>query len=449
MSEVVIQVENLSKQYRIAGKQQRYKTLRDSVTEALTAPFRRAGKLLRGQATGAAGLDEKIWALKNVSFEIKQGEVIGIIGRNGAGKSTLLKILSRITEPTIGQARICGRVGALLEVGTGFHPELTGRENVYLNGAVLGMRRSEIERKFDEIVAFAEVEKFIDTPVKHFSSGMAMRLAFSVAAHLEPEILLMDEVLAVGDIAFQKKCVNKMEHVGQEGKTVLLVSHNIPAVARLCDRAILLNQGRVIRDGPSREVVATYLNDGLGTSAEREWPDSNRAPGNHIVRLRAVRVIDEDGQTTDAIDIRRPVGIFMEYEVLKSGYILWPHFTLHNEEGIWVFVAFDQDSAWKRRHRPAGRYVSIGWIPGNFLSEGMMFIGACMRTEHPKMMHFHERHAVAFQVIDSLDGDSARADHPGRFPGIVRPLLKWTTPISPDRPQYNLKVTERENVFCG
>ena len=260
MGDIALRVEDLSKQYRIGGNREAYKTLRDTFTDVVVSSFRRAGKLLRGRSRRAAELGETFWALKDVSFEIKRGEVVGIIGYNGAGKSTLLKILSRITEPTEGYADIYGRVGSLLEVGTGFHPELTGRENLYLNGAILGMKRAEIARKFDEIVAFAEIERFIDTPVKHYSSGMYMRLAFAVAAHLEPEILLVDEVLAVGDARFQKKCFNKMQDVGQQGRTVLFVSHNMPAITRLCQRAILLDGGRVLQDGPSHQVVSAYLN---------------------------------------------------------------------------------------------------------------------------------------------------------------------------------------------
>jgi lipopolysaccharide transport system ATP-binding protein len=261
MSDDAIRVDGLSKQYRIGSKQQGYKTLRDTLVETFVSPFHRAQKLLSGQAYGAAALDETIWALKDVSFEIKRGEVVGIIGRNGAGKTTLLKILSRITEPTEGQAEIHGRVGSLLEVGTGFHPELTGRENIYLNGAILGMKKAEIERKFDEIVSFAEIEKFIDTPVKHYSSGMYVRLAFAVAAHLEPTILLVDEVLAVGDAAFQKKCLGKMGSVAQEGRTILFVSHNMGAIQQLTERSILLNNGKLILDAKTRKVVETYLEE--------------------------------------------------------------------------------------------------------------------------------------------------------------------------------------------
>lgn len=259
MSDIAIRVENLSKQYHIGKQQQATDRLTEQLSGIFLAPFRRAGKLLRGQATGAAGLDETIWALEDVSFEIKFGEVVGIIGRNGAGKSTLLKILSRITDPTNGHAEIYGRVGSLLEVGTGFHPELTGRENIYLNGSILGMKRLEIQQRFDEIIAFAEIEKFLDTPVKHYSSGMYVRLAFSVAAHLEPEILLIDEVLAVGDIAFQKKCLGKMDDVARGGRTVIFVSHNMGLMQILCQRGIFLEQGEIVKDDSMVDTVNAYL----------------------------------------------------------------------------------------------------------------------------------------------------------------------------------------------
>ena len=259
MSELSIRVEGLGKRYRIGGKQEPYSSLRDTITDAVTAPFRRAGRLLRGDAHGAADLSQELWAVRGVSFEVPQGDVVGVIGRNGAGKSTLLKLLSRITEPTEGYAEIHGRVGSLLEVGTGFHPELTGRDNIYLNGAILGMRREEINRKFDEIVDFAEVERFIDTPVKHYSSGMYLRLAFAVAAHLEPEILLVDEVLAVGDASFQKKCLGKMGDVAKQGRTVLFVSHSMAAVQNLCTTGLVLSAGGVVFNGPIDEAIRTYL----------------------------------------------------------------------------------------------------------------------------------------------------------------------------------------------
>ncbi len=368
----------------------------------------------------------------DVNFEIKQGELVGIIGRNGSGKSTLLKVISRITEPTKGEVRIAGRVGSLLEVGTGFHPELSGGENIYLNGAILGMRKAEIKRKYDEIVAFAEIAKFIDTPVKHYSTGMYLRLAFSVAAHLEPEILLVDEVLAVGDAGFQRKCLNKMEDVGNQGRTVLFVSHNMPAITRLCDRAILLDEGRVVKDGNSHSIVSAYLSSGVATTGEREWTDPDRAPGSEVVRLRAVRARTRDGRITDAIDIREPVALEMEYEVLKGGCRLIPHFSVHNEEGLQLFSAVDTDPAWRGRARPAGRYVSTGWIPGNYLSEGTLIIGAAANTLNPNMMHFYARDAVAFHVIDSFDGDAARGEFASILDGVVRPLLDWETQYFPN-----------------
>ncbi len=444
MSDIAIRVAEVSKQYYIGRLQRKrkYETLRDTLAETFFSPFRRASKLLQGEATGAAELDETIWALKGVSFEVKQGEVVGIIGRNGAGKSTLLKILSRITEPTTGMIDIYGRVGSLLEVGTGFHPELTGRENIYLNGAILGMQRREIERKFDEIVAFSEVEKFIDTPVKHYSSGMYVRLAFAVAAHLEPEILIVDEVLAVGDTRFQRKCLDKMQDVGQQGRTVLFVSHSMPAITRLCDRVILLGEGEVLKDGPSHQVVGVYLNSGSGTSAVRKWPDAAKAPGGQVARLRAVRVRTEDGQVSEAVDIRCPVRLEMEYDVRVAGYTLMPHFDIVNEEGVKLFVTLDQDPAWRRRPRPAGRYVSTAWIPGNFFAEGTIFVDASLTTLGPNIHQFAEDGVVAFQVIDSTEGDSARGDWGGRLGGVVRPLLKWSTEFNPDGTQEGARGFE-------
>lgn len=416
----IIKVEDLGKRYRLGARQPPYGSLRDSLAGVVRAPWKRLQR---------NGPDPLIWALRDVSFTIQPGEAVGIVGRNGAGKSTLLKLLARITEPTTGLIELYGRIASLLEVGTGFHAELTGRENIYLNGAILGMTRAEIRRKFDEIVAFAEVEPFIDTPVKHFSSGMYLRLAFAVAAHLEPEILLVDEVLAVGDARFQRKCLDKMQEVGKQGRTVLFVSHNMPAVTRLCSRTILLDGGRVIGDGPSSEIVSAYLSSGLGTTAAREWPDLDEAPGNDVVKLRAVRVQSQAGTVTDAMDIRRPITIEMDYEVLKAGHVLVPNLHFHNEEGVYAFVASDLDPEWRGKERPIGRYVSSAVIPGNLLSEGTLFVGAAISTMDPVVVHLYERDAVAFQVIDTMDGDSARGDYGGPMPGIVRPLLQWSTRV--------------------
>ena len=400
-------------------------TLRDHLASGARA-------LLRGFRSSPApakgsGEQNSFWALKDVSFDVEEGTVLGVVGRNGAGKSTLLKILSQITEPTSGEIRVRGRVASLLEVGTGFHPELSGRENVFLNGAILGMSRAEIRSKFDEIVTFAGVEKFLDTPVKRYSSGMYVRLAFSVAAHLEPEILVVDEVLAVGDASFQRRCLDKMEEAGQGGRTVLFVSHNMSAVTRLCQRAILLQEGRVIMDGLPSQVVSAYLTSGFGTTAENRWPDPDRAPGNDIVRLRAIRVRDEQGHVKEALDIRTPVGIDIEYEVLKEGHVLVPNVHLTNEEGVYVFAANETDPEWRGRKRPPGRFVTTAWIPGNLLAEGMHFITVAISTLDPVIVHFVERNAIAFQVVDTRDGDSARGDYAGPFPGAVRPMLRWST----------------------
>jgi lipopolysaccharide transport system ATP-binding protein len=430
MTQPAIRVEHLSKQYHIGRRLEKHRTLRDALVDGLAAPFRRAARLLRGHATGAAEWDDTIWALKDVSFEIGRGEKVGLIGRNGAGKSTLLKVLSRITEPTEGYAQIRGRVGSLLEVGTGFHPELTGRENIYLNGAILGMRRVEIDGKFDEIVSFAEVEKFIDTPVKHYSSGMRLRLGFAVAAHLEPEILLVDEVLAVGDANFQKRCLNKMEDVGQQGRTVIFVSHSMTAITRLCERALLLDQGRLVEDGPSPHVVGSYLGSGAGTTAACEWPDLNRAPGNQIVRLRAMRIRTKAGHIAEVADIREPVGLEIEYQVLEPDKLLIPFLYVSNGEGIRVFSAVDQDPEWRGRPRPVGHYVSTAWVPGNLLTEGMFYLSSVIRSPELSIRHLHVSEAVAFQVVDGLDGDSARADYGGPMHGIVRPMLEWETQFS-------------------
>ena len=439
MSDRAIRVEHLSKEYRIGARQEPYRTLRDTVSEAMMAPFHRVRKLWRGEAGSAAELTETFRTLDDVSFEIHRGEVVGLIGRNGAGKSTLLKILSQITEPTTGQITLYGRVGSLLEVGTGFHNELTGRENIYLNGAILGMRQREVTRKFDEIVDFAEVEQFIDTPVKHYSTGMYLRLAFAVAAHLEPEILLVDEVLAVGDARFQRKCLQKMQDVGQEGRTVIFVSHNMPAITRLCQRALLLEAGQLQDDGPAPQVVGAYLNLGLSTSAIRQWLEPVVRSNEDIVRLCAVRVRTQDCSPADVVDIRQPVGLEMEYEVVQEGYVLMPHFHLLNEEGTHVFSAHDTDPVWRRRSRPTGRYISTAWIPGNLLAEGMLFVDAALTTLDPNIPQFIERHVVAFQVVETMEGDAARGDWVGRMYGVVRPLLQWKTQV--EQPVHGVLTT--------
>jgi lipopolysaccharide transport system ATP-binding protein len=416
----IIRAEGVSKQYRIGRSKEEFPTLRDALAGAVRVPLRWARVAARPETP-------TFWALRDVGFEVQPGEVVGIIGRNGAGKSTLLKILSRITEPTEGRIELYGRMSSLLEVGTGFHPELTGRENIFLNGAILGMKRAELARKFDEIVAFAEIEKFIDTPVKHYSSGMYVRLAFAVAAHVEPEILVVDEVLAVGDMSFQQKCLNKMQDAGAHGRTVLFVSHNMQAVARLCQRVILISSGKIVSDGPAPVVIDQYLDTARGTTAERAWADLKDAPGDEVVRLVGVRVCDEAGETGEALDIRRPVGVEMTYEVLEPGYVLVPNYHFYNEEGVCVCVVQDLSPEARTVPRERGRYVSTVWVPPNFLAEGRLVVGAALTTHLPMTVHAYEPDAVSFRVVDSLDGDSARGDYAGPMPGVVRPIFDWTT----------------------
>jgi lipopolysaccharide transport system ATP-binding protein len=447
--DIAIKVEDISKRYRIGLKDEMHDSFGAVLFDFIKSPLKNYRKYrslykfddiepgnYQDQNTNHADI---IWALRNISFEVKSGEVVGIIGRNGAGKSTLLKILCRITGPTSGNAQIRGRISSLLEVGTGFHQELTGRENVYLNGTILGMMKKEVDRKFDEIVDFSGVEKFIDTPVKRYSSGMKVRLAFAVAAHLEPEILLIDEVLAVGDAAFQKKCLKKMEDVGQKGRTVLFVSHNMSAITRLCGRAILLEKGRVMEDGPSQRVVRIYLTSESGSAAIREWRDPAKGPCGDVARLRAVRVRTGDGQLKESIEISQPVGIEMDYEVMKPGRVLMPHYHLYNEEGVEVFCAHDTDPDWRDRPRPEGRYKSTAWIPGNLLSEGTLFVNSGLITLDPNTEQFYEAAAVAFQVIETNGPNLARGGWAGPMTGVVRPLLEWHTEYISNKEEIVLK----------
>jgi len=415
MTSAAITAESLSKRYRIGELQAGYGTLRDSVARAA----RRFGHHHHH-------VKEHIWALQDVSFELAEGEVLGLIGRNGAGKSTLLRVLTRITAPTSGTATIRGRIGSLLEVGTGFHPELTGRENVFLNGAILGMRRREIARKYDDIVDFSGVSRFIDTPVKRYSSGMYVRLAFSVAAFLEPEILLVDEVLAVGDAEFQRRCLGRMEDMGESGRTVVFVSHNMQTIAQLCDRAILLEGGSVVMDGGSADVVARYLQSGLGAGSFREWPDDETGPGDSVARILAARVFDEDGNLIDAADVRRPIGVEITFRVLGSQAAVLPKLKVVDRQGDIAFNAMDTHERWHAPTAP-GVYRSTAWIPGNLLNEGLTAVDVeLVSLAAPKLQHHaQERSALSFHVQDPGEGDSARGLFTGQVRGVVRPLLEW------------------------
>ena len=380
---------------------------------------------------------EEFYAVRDVSFEVKRGEALGIIGHNGAGKSTILKLLSNITAPSAGEITINGRLSALIEVGSGFHPELSGRENIFLSGSILGMRRREIATKLDSIVEFAGVRQFIDTPVKRYSSGMYVRLGFAIAAHLDPDILLLDEVLAVGDAAFHAKCMQRIKELEEAGTTIVFISHDLTAVQRLCPRVILMQKGQIAADGPPRDVIKQY-HESTGTSgslaggpdslAHREWRDPATAPGDEVVRLRSVRVRTRDGATTGSIDIRHPVGIEVAYDVLEPGGQLIPNYHFINHDGLHLFSVQDVESEWRRRPRPVGRYVSTAWIPGNFLSAGNIAVDIAVSSHVPLVrVHAITQGAVGFQVVDEFDGDGARGDYLGEYPGVVRPIVDWTT----------------------
>ncbi|MEP6742092.1 MAG: ABC transporter ATP-binding protein [bacterium] len=410
----IIKVENLSKRYRI-GTRQTHNSLRDTVAAGLGAQWQRLRNLKPGSG-------ETIWALKDVSFEVAAGEVLGVIGRNGAGKSTLLKILSRITKPTKGHVELHGRVGSLLEVGTGFHSELTGRENIFLNGAILGMSRREIEAKFAEIVAFAETEEFLDTPVKHYSSGMTVRLAFAVAAHLEPEILIIDEVLAVGDIAFQKKCLGKMNEVARSGRTVLFVSHDLSAINALCNRAILLHDGELIRNGPTREVTAHYLDKTNKLYSAITWVDFDHKKSGDV-QLRSAH-ISQRGVETRAIDCREPFNLSFEYEntiaVPNARFFI----LIRNARGDVVFGTSDYDVPEEQPlNRQSGRFISQVTVPGALLKAGAYYgtIGADIKNER---VIFAENDVFDFEIFES--GDDTLAERHKRA-GLIAPVLKWQT----------------------
>jgi lipopolysaccharide transport system ATP-binding protein len=417
MSNYVIKAEGLGKSYRIGAMVDRSPTLRDAIVKAAKVP----GQILRGQRPPRK---ETIWALRDISFEVEQGQVLGVIGRNGAGKSTLLKILSRITEPSEGYAEITGRVGSLLEVGTGFNPELTGRENIFLNGAILGMRRKEIINKFDEIVDFSGVEKFIDTPVKRYSSGMYLRLAFSVAAHLEPEILVVDEVLAVGDADFQRKCLGKMGDVASEGRTVLFVSHNMSAVMSLTQEAIVLDKGQLVYRAPTQEAVEFYMASGFSQTSERRWLPKEIPADAAPFRPVALRVIDPRGYSSDTLRSIEPVTVEMEYELSDAIQGLRVGIYLMTVRGELVFVSFDTDSDdefKKYATRETGRYISRCQIPADILNEGQYVLGMNASTFKVKR-YFQEEHALSF----TIDGMGAPGKQWGEVRiGTVRPRLNW------------------------
>ncbi len=432
MSNTVIVVENISKSYRLG--QIGTGTLTNDLKVWWAKKHGKPNPLLKiGQKDHGNRDGETVWALKDVSFKVEQGEVLGVIGRNGAGKSTLLKILSRVTAPTTGEVKVKGRIASLLEVGTGFHPDLTGRENIYLNGAILGMSKQEVNRKFDEIVDFAEVEKFIDTPVKRYSSGMYVRLAFAVAAHMEPEILLVDEVLAVGDANFQKKCLRKIGDVSGEGRTVLFVSHNIQTIQRICRRVVLLNSGRLVSDGDAVKVTSDYLRIGSASPGERYW-SFEKSPGDHVARLKSVYASNSRGEILSNFGVQEKICLNIEYwsmqDKLKATAILH----LINDEGITLFASNDwNNKEWWNSKRKPGVVHATCEIPPNFLAEGHFSVLAAVGSYNPNIVHAIERDAISLQVIDQTTGDGVRGVAEGHvWPGVIRPMLKWHIKFKPN-----------------
>jgi lipopolysaccharide transport system ATP-binding protein len=423
MSDIAIRVENLGKQYRIGALQKgggySYKSLRDSIANAASAPFRAARGLMGQNGTHENHRDEIFWALKDVSFDVRKGEIVGVIGRNGAGKSTLLKLLSRITEPTTGRVEIHGRVGSLLEVGTGFHPELTGRDNVYLNGAILGMKNAEIARNFDAIVAFAGVERFIDTPVKHYSSGMYLRLAFAVAAHLQTEVLIVDEVLAVGDAEFQKKCLGKMQEVSRGGRTVIFVSHNLTAVKKLCGSGILLRNGQLLYEGSSNSALERYMSSGVDTSGN--WERDPEKASRDEIWFESVHLMDSDGNIRAEFDFEEIVHVSISANVTKRVENAQFAMRVSNHEGIAVFTTCNTDEP--RRYIPfeAGPVTYTIKLPRRFLMPGryMLTIAA---------------HIPRVQLFDLIDDEISFMIHetssyagvlPDDRTGIVNETINW------------------------
>lgn len=428
MTQPVIRIENLGKQYHIARLQRNDDTMIAATARALIGPVRRAGKLLRGQQTGAAELDETFWALRGINFEVEQGEVVGIIGHNGAGKSTLLKLLSRVTYPTEGRISIYGRVGALLEVGTGFNGELTGRENVYLNGAILGMTRAEVDRKFDEIVAFAGVEQFIDTPYKHYSSGMGVRLAFSVAAHLEPEILVIDEVLSVGDAAFQQKSLGKMGDVASAGRTVLFVSHNMSAVSAFCDRVIVLRNGQVTFDGDTQQGIDAYLSTHLDVSetSNMVWQPSEAEIAAHQddeLHVVEVRVVNAEGYVTDAFMSGEPVFIEVDVDWRHWHSLLRVGIDIETNTAGLLFRSNHNDKTMmldEASFHP-GTYTLRARLPENLLNAGQHVVSV-QAALHRRGMLWQYSHVVQFQMTLKQPNDFFLIH---KRSGALAPVLDW------------------------
>lgn len=434
MSDTIIEVDNISKQYRLG----------EVSTGTVAHDINRWWSRMRGKEDPTLSVtkandrerapaeeEDFVWALKDINFEVKRGEVLGIIGRNGAGKSTVLKILSRITAPTTGEIRVVGRIASLLEVGTGFHPELTGRENIFLNGAILGMSKLEIRSKLDEIVEFSGCARYLDTPTKRYSSGMTVRLGFAVAAHLEPEILIVDEVLAVGDAEFQKKCIGKMQDVASHGRTVLFVSHNMASVANLCSRGLMLRNGQVSMIGDIESVISEYMAEANDISARIHFENAEMAPGDNIARIQSVEVLDESGFVVNTVDIRKPIALQIRYWDLSREACPTAIFQCRDSRGNTLFATNEFNAKnWKEVHRASGLVTARCHIPGNFFAEGRIKVLAAVNSYHPSIIHAYLEDAISFEVVDHSDGDGVRGSYVGQWPGLVRPWLEWQTQMN-------------------
>jgi len=423
--DIILNAENISKQYRLG----------QVGTGTMAHDLNRWWHQIRGKENpylkigdtndrSTKGESDYVWALQDINFEVQRGEILGIIGKNGAGKSTLLKILSRVTAPTTGSIKFGGRVASLLEVGTGFNGEMTGRENIYLNGAILGMTKKEITSKIDEIIDFSGCERYIDTPVKRYSSGMYVRLAFAVAAFLEPEILIVDEVLAVGDAEFQKKAIGKMQDISREGgRTVLFVSHNMDSIMRLCSKSILLKNGRIIEYDITSKVIDNYLKSEYGTTSMKTWEGQNT--GNNLVKIIDVKAHNNQYKVKDNFKITEIVGITVSYEVIEEGNKLHAAFNFYDRNGINIFDSHENNTLNYYERKKCGKYETTVWIPENLFAEGVILVGVALVTHDPFQVHFHERDCIAFNMIDDLDHSPTRGEYVGSLPGIIRPLMKW------------------------
>jgi len=420
MNNFSVKLENIGKQYQIKKRGHQYGTLKEAINRKInyfTCRKKRQTEIKTEKV-------DKIWALKNISFTVSQGEIVGLVGRNGAGKSTLLKIIAGIVTPTCGKAVIIGKIGCLLEVGAGFHPFLTGRENIFLSGSILGLSRADIIKKFDEIVAFAEIESFIDTQVKYYSSGMYARLAFSVAAHMIVDILIVDEVLSVGDIAFQKKCLGKIDEVANDGRTVLFVSHNMAAIQRLCNRGLLLYDGKIVMDGKVNNIVAQYLDNYCDTPSKRTWIYS-KSPGDDHVKLLSIRLKNSKKENIQSIEIRESFGVEIVYRI--NNLQKQPVAVVHFINAQWIHLFSTHDFYYKQSTINQSSYevCETCWLPGKLFNQGRIYINLEISSLSPKKNHLTLKDAVSFEAIDQRGLEEIKGPFGNQWPGLIKPEFKW------------------------